>query len=232
MARRAAAGSAVVALPARPLAPAQRSTTPARPGREVLMRTAVGLMGERGYEGTSTRDIASAAGVSVAALYYHFPSKLDLLRQFLHEAHDVVLARLARAAQQAGPGARAQLDAVVGGLIASHLHDEWAQLASRVAWREHGRLEAPDSQLILDKQSQMVDLIERVLSDGVASGEFHTDQPRDVARAVLALCISVIEADGETPRTLDDVIELHQRFAACLADTPQRGKARQETAGR
>ena len=60
------------------------------------MRTAIGLMGEEGYEGTSTRDIAAAAGVSVAALYHHFPSKLDLLREFLHEAHDVVNGRVAR----------------------------------------------------------------------------------------------------------------------------------------
>ncbi|MBV9953181.1 MAG: helix-turn-helix transcriptional regulator, partial [Acidimicrobiia bacterium] len=51
---------------------------PSRPGRVSLMRTAISLMGEHGYEGTSTRSIAEAAGVSVAALYYHFPSKLDL----------------------------------------------------------------------------------------------------------------------------------------------------------
>ena len=31
----------------------------ARPGRVAIMRTAIGLMGEQGYEGTSTRDIAA-----------------------------------------------------------------------------------------------------------------------------------------------------------------------------
>src|SRR3546814_8407792 len=90
------------------------------------MRTAVGLMAEKGYEGTSTRDIASAAGVSVAALYYHFPSKLDLLREFLHEAHEVVLARLAKELDAAGPDPLARLDVAVATLIWSNLHDEWA----------------------------------------------------------------------------------------------------------
>ena len=74
-----------------------------RPGRVQLMRTAVALMGEQGYDGTSTRDIAAAAGVSVAALYYHFPSKLDLLREFLHEAHDIVLARASTRAPSPPP---------------------------------------------------------------------------------------------------------------------------------
>ena len=45
-----------------------------------MMRAAVTVMGEDGYEGASMRDIAARAGVSVAALYYHFPSKQDLLR--------------------------------------------------------------------------------------------------------------------------------------------------------
>ena len=41
--------------------------------------------------------------MSVAALYHHFPSKLDLLREFLHEAHDVVNGRVAREIEVAGP---------------------------------------------------------------------------------------------------------------------------------
>ena len=47
------------------------------------MRAAVAVMGEVGYEAASVRDMAARAGVSVAALYYHFPSKADLLREFL-----------------------------------------------------------------------------------------------------------------------------------------------------
>ena len=76
-----------------------------------IMRAAVAVMGEVGYEAASVRDMAARAGVSVAALYYHFPSKLDLLREFLHEAHDVVLGRVAREIDMAGPSAKAKLDA-------------------------------------------------------------------------------------------------------------------------
>jgi AcrR family transcriptional regulator len=181
------------------------------------MRTAISLMGEHGYEGTSTRSIAEAAGVSVAALYYHFPSKLDLLREFLHEAHDVVLGRVARDIDAAGPGAPAKLAAAVAALIWSNIHDEWARQAALVAWREHGRLEPVDQRAIAKKRSQLVDLLDDVLRAGVSSGDFTTDEPREVAQAILTLCISVVDPFAETPRSMAKVVELHQRLAARLA---------------
>lgn len=182
-----------------------------------LLRTAVELMGDRGFDGTSTRDIAAAAGVSVAALYYHFPSKLDLLREFLHDAHDIVLARLERAVGQEGT-ARERLDAAVQTLIWSNLHDDFAMKASRVAWREHGRLDEPDRRAIADKRQRMVDLIAQVVRDGVDAGEFATDEPKAVARAVLTLCLAVVDPFPDLGAPLDEVIGQHQRFAAALAD--------------
>jgi AcrR family transcriptional regulator len=201
----------------------------------MLLRTAVELMGDKGYEGTSTRDIANAAGVSVAALYYHFPSKLDMLREFLHEAHDIVLARVEREVAAAGPAARARLDAAVEALIWSNLHDDFAQQATRVAWREHGRLDEPDRRAIAEKRQRMADLIEGVVAGGVESGEFATTDAAAVARAVLTLCISVVDPFPElSDASLAEVIELHQRFAAALADTeppPKRRPARKRVVG-
>ena len=190
-----------------------------RPGRVSLMRTAIGLMGEHGYEGTSMRDIAGAAGVSVAALYYHFPSKLDLLREFLLEAHDVVLGRVERRVEEAGPTARAKLDAAVDGLIWSNIHDAWARQAALVAWREHGRLALPDQKLVAKKRLQLVEIVQGVLEAGVDDGEFATAEPREVARAILVLCVSVADPFVEPQPPMARVIELNQRLAAALADT-------------
>ena len=193
-----------------------------RPGRVQLMRTAVALMGDTGYDGTSTRDIAAAAGVSVAALYYHFPSKLDLLREFLHEAHDIVLARVTRAVEQTGPDARERLDAAVQALVWSNIHDDFAKLAAKVAWRENGRLDAAEQDAIAAKRVAMMDVLERVIVDGVSQGAFSTTDPRPVASAVLTLCISVVDPLPEMGASLDDVIELHQRLAAALCNTEPR----------
>ena len=43
--------------------------------RERIVLTALKLFGEHGFEGASTRDIASAAGVNAPALQYYFDSK-------------------------------------------------------------------------------------------------------------------------------------------------------------
>lgn len=198
---------------------ADRTVPRTRPGRVSLMRTAIGLMAKNGYEGTSTRDIATAAGVSVAALYYHFPSKLDVLREFLQEAHQVVADRLVKAIDDADPDPRARLDVAVSTILWSNLHDEWARKAAHVAWREHGRLEAKDRKVINASIERMVDAIEQVIADGAAAGTFRTTEPRDVARAVLTLCISVVDPFPAVDRSMAKVIEQHQRFAAALADT-------------
>lgn len=194
-----------------------------RPGKTAIMRAAVAVMGEVGYEAASVRDMAARAGVSVAALYYHFPSKLDLLREFLHEAHDIVLARVTRAVEQSGPDARQQLDAAVQALVWSNIHDDFAKLAAKVAWRENGRLEAAEQDAIAAKRVQMMDVLEAVIVAGVAQGAFSTTDPRPVASAVLTLCISVVDPLPEMGASLDDVIELHQRLAAALCNTEPRG---------
>lgn len=52
------------------------TSPPAR--RDVLLREAARLFGERGYENTSMRDIAAAYGVLPGSLYHHFRSKDEL----------------------------------------------------------------------------------------------------------------------------------------------------------
>ena len=192
-----------------------------RPGKIAILRAAVEVMGEDGYEGASIRDMAARAGVSVAALYYHFPSKLDLLREFLDEAYDVTLARLDRRLDAAGPAAVDRLDAIVGTLIASHLHDEFSQLASNVAFREYTRLNPPERAAIDVKRKSLLDLVERVVDDGVAEGTFTVEATHEAARAIVILATSLVEPYREMGMTMDEVIALYQRFARSLACTPR-----------
>ena len=188
-----------------------------RPGKAAIMRAAVEVMGEDGYEGASMRDMAARSGVSVAALYYHFPSKLDLLREFLDEAYDVTLNRLDRRLAAADPTPVARLDEIVGTLIWSHLHDEWAQLASNVAFREYTRLNPPERKAIDKKRRRLLQLVAGVLTEGIATGDFGTDEPLEAARAIVMLATSLVEPYGEMRRSMADVIELYQGFARAIA---------------
>lgn len=187
------------------------------------MRAAIEVMGEDGYEGASIRDMAARAGVSVAALYYHFPSKLDLLREFLTEAYDVTFARLERRMAVAEQTPAAQLDEVVGTLIATHLHDTWAQRASTVAYREHTRLEPPDRRAIDRKRKRLLRLVEGVIEDGVSSGDFTVAEPREAARAIVILTTSLVQHYREMRRSMHDVITLYQGFARSIVGAAASG---------
>ena len=69
--------------------------------RTLLLDEAARLFGARGYDSTSMRDIATAVGMLPGSLYYHFPSKEDLLVAVytigMDQMRDAVLAAIATA---------------------------------------------------------------------------------------------------------------------------------------
>jgi AcrR family transcriptional regulator len=193
-----------------------------RPGKAAILRAAVEVMGTDGYEGSSTRDMAARAGVTVAALYHHFPSKLDLLREFLDEAHEITLARIERRLAALPGGAAAdpadRLDEAVATLVATHLHDDFARRASNVALREYTRLAPRDRAVIDAKRARLLDLFADLVRP------FGTAEPRETARAIVTLCSSLVEpfAAGELG-SMPEVITLHQTFARRLVGAPASG---------
>src|SRR3972149_4316194 len=51
--------------------------------REAIVEAVKGVFAEKGFDGTTTRELANAAGVSEALLYKHFPSKESLYAALL-----------------------------------------------------------------------------------------------------------------------------------------------------
>ncbi len=67
-------------------APARRG----RPGhdQETVLRRAIDLFNEQGYDATSMGDLARDLGLTKSAIYHHVPSKSHLLAEALDEALD------------------------------------------------------------------------------------------------------------------------------------------------
>ena len=63
-------------------------------GKEGILDAAAQLFYERGYPQTSIRAIAAKAGIESASLYYHFPSKEDILYAVEKEAFDRLESKL------------------------------------------------------------------------------------------------------------------------------------------
>jgi AcrR family transcriptional regulator len=97
------------------LQPVPGGRLPRSERREAILARALPLFAERGYEGTTTRDLARALGVTEPVLYRHFPSKRALFLAVLARAEARILGALA-AALGAAEGARARLHALAEGI--------------------------------------------------------------------------------------------------------------------
>ncbi|WP_394757707.1 TetR/AcrR family transcriptional regulator [Rhodoferax sp.] len=80
--------------------------------RHQLLTAAARLFREKGFDATSTRDIAAAVGMHSGSPFYHFKSKDALLLAVMEEGMRSALARQAEALQGAEAGSRAAAGAV------------------------------------------------------------------------------------------------------------------------
>ena len=74
--------------PSRPTAPTGTTAAPGTepdPARARLLRAGLRLFAHQGYAATSTRELAQAAGVNVAAISYYFGDKAGLYRAVFFE---------------------------------------------------------------------------------------------------------------------------------------------------
>jgi TetR/AcrR family transcriptional regulator len=77
-------------------------SSPELNARERLMETAIGMFAEKGYAGTSVREIVEQAGVSKPVLYYYFQSKEGLFLAILDKAENLQKELLIQVLESAG----------------------------------------------------------------------------------------------------------------------------------
>jgi AcrR family transcriptional regulator len=80
--------------------------------RMIIREAATRLFAEKGFENTTTRDIARAAKISNAALYYYFDNKEELLYQILEETMNSGLKKI-MAIETSGQNLKEQLSSIL-----------------------------------------------------------------------------------------------------------------------
>ena len=172
--------------------------------RTRLLAAAVASFAEKGFHGTTTRDIAAAAGMSPAALYVHHRSKEELLHQISRAGHDRTLA-LVRAAVATSDEPKEQLLRVVRAFVVHHAQ---GHTSARVVNYELAALSPDHLAEISTVRREIAHVVRAVVESGVAAGEFHTSDPRMTALALLSLGIDVARwyrDEGEwTPEQIAD----------------------------
>lgn len=154
---------------------------PRRRRAEEIVAAAAKVFAARGYHGASTQDIADVLGIRQASLYYYFESKEAALEAVCVDGvEDYALRALAI---QRGPGNAADK---VAQLVIQHLAPMRERLDFTLAFlRERRFLPDPARKRIRAIERRYERIIERVIGEGIASGEFRADL--DARMATLAL---------------------------------------------
>lgn len=190
-----------------------RSTTgpPRKEGRSrEVWEVALTLFAERGYRGTTTRDIAQELGIQAPSLYHHMRSKQEILR-------DVMFGTMERgfAAQRAALEGIDDVSEQLRRMAEAH-----ARLIIRcrrevlVTHREIPSLAEHDRAAIVGKQKEYVRGFRDVIERGCASGRFSVESPRVASTAVLEMLNGLERWYRETGQySEDDVVCQYGDFA-------------------
>ncbi len=162
--------------------PAPRAAAPER-----ILRAATALFRERGYHGTSVRTLARALRVEVPSLYYHFPSKQEILFALLDRTLDELLHGLGRAVA-AAHGAEARFRAAVRFHVLFHAHRRHEAFLSHSELRS---LTPANLRRIIAKRDDYERVFRDLLAAGVRAGVFHVPDVKLTAMAVLTMCTGV-----------------------------------------
>lgn len=163
-----------------------------------VIDAAAQVFARRGYHGASTQDIADVLGIRQASLYYYFESKEAALEavcasgveDYAKRAHAIFKSEAASAEK-------------VARLVFQHL----APLAERLDYslvflRERRFLPQPARERIRAIEVRYERLIERIIAQGVAAGEFRRDlDTRMATLALLGLGNSAALWFGREPET-------------------------------
>ncbi len=152
-----------------------------------IMLAAADAFAERGFHATTTRDIASRAGLSPAGVYVHFASKEVLLFELSRRGHARARDLLVAATEAAATPTEA-LRAIVGGF--SRWHAEHYELG-RIVQFEFRHLSPEHRDEVLTLRKEIDQVVAGVLRDGVSSGEFDVDDVPATALALLSMAIDV-----------------------------------------
>ena len=151
--------------------------------RERLLAAARELIETGGYGSASVVAIAERTGVAAATLYRHFPSKEELFLKVFRDVCGGEERAMAVAADEAGPGAVARLEAVLATFARRALQNP------RLAW---ALLAEPVDPLVdaerLEYRRRYAELIERELRAGIAGGEIPDQDAAFTAAALVGGC--------------------------------------------
>ncbi|MDT7631277.1 MAG: hypothetical protein QOI50_3207 [Pseudonocardiales bacterium] len=164
-----------------------------------------------GYHGTTMREIARRADLSVPGLYHHYPSKQNMLVAVLDATMADLRWRLDAADDEGDGDPVARLELLVSALVLYHCHRKGLGF---IALSEMRSLDPANRRRIAARRTEVQRLVDTAVLDGAARGLFRTRYPLDSSRAVVTMSIAVATwFQMEMSLTPDDVAQRYVEYA-------------------
>jgi AcrR family transcriptional regulator len=193
---------------------------------ERIHDAALTLFNDRGYTGTTVRELADACGLTPGAIYNHYASKEALLFAIVDRVHDLADSVLSETLRTGYAGAvgndpEAQLEALAAAFTAFHIA---RPRETRVANRDYIYLPRAQRDSVIRRRRRVRALFADVLRDGERHGAFSfgelgsEDAIEAASMAILNMVVLVAEwFDPAGPRSAHDTAALHGRLALRIA---------------
>lgn len=161
----------------------------ARNTREDVVRAAGRLFADRGYRGTSMRDLGKELGLLGSSLYAHVDSKQDLLVDVVEEGARLFEASAAKALVTEGSAAD-RLEALIAGhvdVVVDNIE------VSRTFLNEARMLDVEHRRRILEARDHYEESFRAVIREGKSDGSFSTDVDPKTASIFILSILNAIE---------------------------------------
>lgn len=159
--------------------------------RNALLDAAARLFREKGYESTSLKDLACAVDVSPSAMYWHFPSKSDLLYSVVRR----VLCRFEKdmllALAQSDDSSPSRLAAFVRYYVKVQLSgasevDAYSYLFATGHMLDH--LPESNQEELRAIERRIFHSVRGIIRQGIDDGQFSVEFPSTTALAISGMC--------------------------------------------
>ncbi|MEZ5729893.1 MAG: TetR/AcrR family transcriptional regulator [Burkholderiaceae bacterium] len=148
-----------------------------------ILRTGARLFAQKGFEGTSMRDIADACGVSKALLYHHFDSKDNLYARIAFDSTQHLYSYVDQRVPSDGPAAE-KVRAFMIAMATFFDEHRWAWIAASTAfWNDPDRHRLD---MRVRRRKALEGRLRDLIRQGIDSGEFNPTDPAMTGRLILS----------------------------------------------
>lgn len=171
--------------------------------KEIVLKVAQDIFAQYGLSKTTIDDIAKAAGVGKSSIYYYFKNKDDIFRAVIETQVEKVQKRI-KTAIDAAKIPQDKLKAFV--ITRMKAFRDVAHIYNHVFKDEYLQHYAYVQKIRKDYDRLEVDLVNKILSDGINSGDFKIQHP-DLASFVIMVGIKGLEYEWATTTDEEKMVQ-------------------------